>query len=191
MTKPPEAHALLTPAACLPCYGMLASVDTQMKQHKRWFGPGVRGTVWLVVAAALGFIIVRAIGNPLNYESDKPLAILAFFILLCVMLFVALRSTYRAFRWARNKLPDPVSPSSFLLKALFLLGLAGVFFCAEVAAVTDQLTSGKITVLGIPDFRALWLTVAMVSVPALALTAAGFRNLGMYLQQRQVPKKEL
>jgi hypothetical protein len=34
-----------------------------MKQHKRWFGPGVRGTVWLFVAAALGFIIVRAIGN--------------------------------------------------------------------------------------------------------------------------------
>jgi hypothetical protein len=86
----------LTPAAYLPCYGMLASVDTQMKQHRRWFGPGVRGTVWLVVAAALGFIIVGAIGNPLNYESDKPLAILAFFILLCVMLFVALRSTYRA-----------------------------------------------------------------------------------------------
>lgn len=38
----------------------------------------MRGTVWLVVAAMLGFIIVRSIFNPLNYQSDKPLAILAF-----------------------------------------------------------------------------------------------------------------
>jgi hypothetical protein len=128
---------------------------------------------------------------PVFFVSGTLCSLLAFFILLCVMLFVALRSTYRAFRRARNKLPDPVSPSSFLLKALFLLGLAGVFFCAEVAAVTDQLTSGKITVLGLPDLRALLLTVAIVSVPALALTAAGLRNLGLYLQQRQVPTKEL
>lgn len=166
-------------------------METQVKQHKRWFGPRVRGTVWLVVAIALGFIIVKAIGNPLNYESDKPLAILAFFILLCVMLFVALRGTHRAFQRARNKLPDPVSPSSFLLKAFFLLGFAGVLFCAEVATVTDQMASGKMVVLGVPDLRALLLTVVIVSVPALALTAAGLRNLGLYLQQRRVLDKGL
>lgn len=172
-------------------YGMLASVGIQIKQRKRWFGPGVRGTIWLVVAAALGYIIVKAIGNPLNYDSDRPLAILAFSFLICVIFIVALRSTYRAFSRARHKLPDPVSSSSFLLKAVFLLGLAGVLFCAEASALSDLLTGGEITVLGIPDIRAMLLAVAIVSVPALALTAAGWKNLGLYLQQRRVSKKEL
>lgn len=150
----------------------------------------MRGAVWLVVAVAPGFIIVRSICNPLNYESDIPLAILGFVVLLCLMFLVSLRSMHRAFRLALNKLPDPVSPSSFLLKALFLLGLAGVFVCAEVAAVADHLNSGKIAVLGVPNFRALLLAVAIVSVPALALTTAGLRSPGLYLQQRQVLRRE-
>lgn len=151
----------------------------------------MRGTVWLVVAIALGFIIVRSIGNPLNYESDMPLAILAVFVLLCVLFLVALRGMHRAYRRALNKLPDPVSPSSFLLKALLLLGLAGVFVSAEVVAVAEQLNSGKITVLGVPDLRTLLLTVAIVSVPALALFVAALQSFGQYLQQRQAAKGRL
>lgn len=148
----------------------------------------MRGGIWLVVAAALGYIIVRSIGNPLNYESDMPLAIMAFFTLLCVMFFVALRGTYRAFQRARNKLSDPVNPSSFLLKALFLLGISGVLVCAEVTAVAELLTSGKMTILGIPDFRAMLFTVVIVSVPAVFLAAAGLGNLGLYLQRRKILK---
>lgn len=139
----------------------------------------------------LGYIIIRSIGNPLNYESDMPLAVLVFFVLLCVLFLVALRAMHRAFRRARNKLPDPASPSSFLLKALFLLGLSGVFVCAQVVAVADHLNSGKITALGVPDLRALLLTVAIVSVPSLALLATGLRNFGLYLEQRQVVRRSL
>lgn len=161
-----------------------------MEQQRRWFGPGLRGTVWLAVAAMLGYIIIRSIFNPLNYQSDMPLAILAFFIFLCVMLLVSLRSGYRALQRASNKLPDPVSPSSFLLKALFLLGLAGVLFCAEVVAVSDLMAAGKIAVAGIPDLRALVFTVVVVSVPALALGAAALGNFVQYLDHRAALKKD-
>ncbi|MCO4263701.1 hypothetical protein NG697_12345 [Pseudarthrobacter sp. MDT3-26] len=141
------------------------------------------------MAAMLGFIIVRSIFNPLNYQSDKPLAILAFFIFLCVMLLVSLRSGYRGLQRSWNKLPDPVSPSSFLLKATFLLALAVVLFCAEVVAVSDLISAEKITVAGTPDLRALVFTVVVVSIPALALGAAGTGYIVLYVEHRTALKK--
>lgn len=69
-----------------------------------------RGAVWLAVAAILAFIVIRAIFYPLNHQSDRPLAVLAFFLFVCVTFVIALRSCYRAFGLAWNRLPDPVTP---------------------------------------------------------------------------------
>lgn len=88
-----------------------------------------------------------------------------------------------------NKLPDPVSPSSFLLKATFLLALAVVLFCAEVVAVNDLISAERITVAGMPDLRALVLTVVVVSIPGLALGAAGLGYIVLYVQHRTALQK--
>lgn len=135
------------------------------------------------------YIIFKAIFNPLNYQSNMPLAVLAFFIFLCVMLLVSLHSGYRALQRAWNRLPDPVSASSFLLKAFFLLTFSGVLFCAEVVAVKDLMADGEMTVARMPDLRALVFTAVVVSIPALALAATGLGNVVLYFQHRAALKQ--